>query len=46
MGKLIIMKLTYLFILFSSIICNSQTIKGVVKKAVKIITELEGKNSY
>ncbi len=31
MGKLIIMKLTYLFILFSSIICNSQTIKGVVK---------------
>ena len=33
MGKLIIMKLTYLFILFSSIICNSQTIKGVVKNS-------------
>ena len=33
MGKLIIMKLTYLLILFCSIICNSQTIKGVVKNS-------------
>lgn len=33
MGKLIIVKLTYFLILFCSIICNSQTIKGVVKNS-------------
>ena len=33
MGKLIIMKLTYLLILFCSIICYSQTITGVVKNS-------------